>query len=499
MITGSTAAGEPIPPHFQFSTMAQSEDTQRVNIRMSAFFPKIKGTFGTNCEKEWPVTLGMNLKGGMDEREFRSYFLNSIVPLFPDAQDVRGKRVIMKVDSGPGRMELGFLAEARTLGFIIYPGVPNTTAVTQETDQSYGTFKTQFVKNLKILSDARLIGNYNIGLPPWMVGLVVFGGTDPISGVVVPCSAFNVAFSKERNCAVWEKCGAAPLTRACLQNNSQVRREMGDGEDATNTAMVHIQESNNVSTHFLLCNGYNGNAFKETIKKVSRKSVTVRHSAERIEKIQKATTHGNLFHATGGGHLTDDDIFLAAQKKVVETEIKELQKRKESAGKMLDIERKARLILVQTKSFQTYNIAELRVLLTYYQVKGLSGMKKDAMAEKWKEILQSQKDAPICIKWSANDEANLSQLTSRPITLADTALGRHQQVIKRQVSNVVTKMSREERDDLRKKLEKMDEMEEEDHSPLISVFPKLDCEKSPSKPEGSTEKNNIEGINESMI
>jgi hypothetical protein len=54
--------------------MAQSEDTQRVSQRMSAFFSKIKGTFGTNCEKEWPVTLGMCLKGGMDEREFRSYF-----------------------------------------------------------------------------------------------------------------------------------------------------------------------------------------------------------------------------------------------------------------------------------------------------------------------------------------------------------------------------------------------------------------------------------------
>ena len=57
----------------------------------------------------------MNLKGGMDEREFRSYFLNSIVPLFPEAQDVKGMRVIMKDDSGPGRMELGLLAEARTL------------------------------------------------------------------------------------------------------------------------------------------------------------------------------------------------------------------------------------------------------------------------------------------------------------------------------------------------------------------------------------------------
>ncbi len=85
-------------------------------------------------------------------------------------------------------------------------------AVTQETDQSYGPFKTQFQKNLKILSDSRLIGNHTTSLLPWMVGLVVFGGTDPISGVVVPCSAFDIAFSKEQNCAVWKKCGAAPLT-----------------------------------------------------------------------------------------------------------------------------------------------------------------------------------------------------------------------------------------------------------------------------------------------
>ena len=92
--------------------------------------------------------------------------------------------------------------------------------------------------------------------------------------------------------------------------------------------MIHIQESNNVSTHFLLRNGYDGNAFKDTIKKVSRKSVTLRHSTERIERIQQATTNGNRFHVTGGGHLADDDSFLAIQKKVVETEIKELQKRK---------------------------------------------------------------------------------------------------------------------------------------------------------------------------
>ena len=65
-----------------------------------------------------------------------------------------------------------------------------------------------------------------------MIGLVVFGGTDPISSVVVLYSAFDMGFSKEQNCAVWEKCGAALLTHACLQNNSQVRRAIGDDDNA---------------------------------------------------------------------------------------------------------------------------------------------------------------------------------------------------------------------------------------------------------------------------
>ena len=62
----------------------------------------------------------------------------------------------------------------------------------------------------------------------------------------------------------------------------------------------------------------------------------------------------------------------------------------------------------------------------------------------------------------------------------------------------------EEREDLRKSMEKMDEKEEEEHSPLISVMPKLAGEKSPSKPieqstKDETERNNIEGIDEAMM
>ncbi len=72
-------------------------------------------------------------------------------------------------------------------------------------------------------------------LPP-MVWLLVFGGTDPISLFVVE-SAFEFGFSQEKNLNSWSKCGAAPLTRCCLKNHSQVRREIGDNNNATNQVM----------------------------------------------------------------------------------------------------------------------------------------------------------------------------------------------------------------------------------------------------------------------
>ena len=66
-------------------------------------------------------------------------------------------------------------------------------------------------------------------------------------------------------------------------------------------------------------------------------------------------------------------------------------------------------------------------------------------------------------------------LTSQPIKMGDTALGRHQEVIKRQVDNVITKMSKKERGELKRKLESM---EEKDDSPEdISVMPNS-CTKS---------------------
>ena len=40
----------------------------------------------------------------MTEEEFCQYVLNSLVILYPDACDEPGKRVMIKVDSGPGSL-----------------------------------------------------------------------------------------------------------------------------------------------------------------------------------------------------------------------------------------------------------------------------------------------------------------------------------------------------------------------------------------------------------
>ncbi len=55
----------------------------------------------------------------MDSEEFEKYVLGSIVPLYPTAQDKPGHCVMLKVDSGPGRMNLNLLARLQQLGFVM--------------------------------------------------------------------------------------------------------------------------------------------------------------------------------------------------------------------------------------------------------------------------------------------------------------------------------------------------------------------------------------------
>jgi len=185
MITGSSANGEVIPTHFQFQTKAQTEEKEAIRVECIWYMLSVLGTFGYSTKKSFPTSIGLNSKGGMDADDFFEYIKMTIMKLFPDAAPELGKWVVTKCDSVPGRSNAELLAYMRFHGFLLFPGVPNTTAVTQETDQNYGPFQSAFRLNLQVIIDARIENNKSTSLAPWMVGLIVFGGEDPDTGAII--------------------------------------------------------------------------------------------------------------------------------------------------------------------------------------------------------------------------------------------------------------------------------------------------------------------------
>ena len=142
MIGGCTARGEPLPPHFQFPTKATAEERERIRTEVAEYCLFVRGKWGLDrlCSKT--PTFGLNEKGGMNDKEFEDYLVESLTVLFPNAKPLSGQWVIIKVDSGPGRLNITMLARLRMMGFILYPGVPNTTLVTQEQDRLTASSRT---------------------------------------------------------------------------------------------------------------------------------------------------------------------------------------------------------------------------------------------------------------------------------------------------------------------------------------------------------------------
>ena len=149
MISGSTAAGEPLPPHFQFQTSAHTAETEAIRIETTRYMLNVRGTFGHQSEQSFPISLGLNSKGGMNGEEFFEYIQKSIMKLYPDAAPVKGCWVVIKCDSGPGRLNPTLLAYLRYHGFILYPGVPNTAAVCRRQTKAMGRSKVQSAQTFK--------------------------------------------------------------------------------------------------------------------------------------------------------------------------------------------------------------------------------------------------------------------------------------------------------------------------------------------------------------
>ncbi len=84
----------------------------------------------------------------MNNEEFEHCIDNSIVPLFPNLEDMPRKCILLKVNSGCGCNGRDLLNKCWFRGVYIYPILPNSTSMQQETDISYGPFKGVVWRNL---------------------------------------------------------------------------------------------------------------------------------------------------------------------------------------------------------------------------------------------------------------------------------------------------------------------------------------------------------------
>ena len=54
------------------------------------------------------TTFGFNAKGEIDNEQFREYFKTNVSPMYPDVDNEADTRMMVKVDSGPGKLEIVF-------------------------------------------------------------------------------------------------------------------------------------------------------------------------------------------------------------------------------------------------------------------------------------------------------------------------------------------------------------------------------------------------------
>jgi len=345
-------------------------------------------------------------------------------PLYLDMADVPGKRVLMKVDSGPGRMNTEMLAELRLKGMYLMPGVPNTTQVTQETDQSYGQYKSIYRRNLRLLSQRRQPWKKPVVLTD--LAILVFGGVDRVTGSKVE-NTFKKAFSKEKNLSCWRICGAVPLTRSPL-SNPNVRQEVEhiDGQNnKSQEQLKQIEQWNHYYCDFLTARGYAGSHLISyaPIRKTTP-AITIPNTKERVQAIRDTKSSGMMFYATGGQHLNPDDFFMARvmAKREGEASAKMKQKAIRLETIALDQETKS---LLREKAFdltaeteKKFVLPEIKLLCKWKGLKLAASKKQDFVSA---HIAAAR--PPLPEQWTIEDEQALLNIQSQNVDLKATALG----------------------------------------------------------------------------
>ena len=189
---------------------------------------------------------------------------------------------------------------------------------------------------------------------------------------------------------------------------------------------------------------------KITLKPVECTSVlTLSHSQERIELLSQAKTHGNIFAATGGVHLTAIDIFKGIVLKQRKVEREKLAKEKTVRMRQEKVATNAMIIqAAKGEDVTKLTGADLTILLTWYQHANVSKMKLDEKLAAWVDIVSSGRAPPSYERWTEVDDSKFLEAQSNIVEMAHTALGHLEELKKKEMVLAAMTMSNDEFDQL---------------------------------------------------
>ena len=156
------------------------------------------------------------------------------------------------------------------------------------------------------------------------------------------------------------------------------------------------------------------------------------HSEERIEALQKASTAGANFHATGGEVLNSDDVFVAKEKKIRTAKIADLLRKKLTADKHVKLsqdytktlgEIDVRIDLWKGAASEIGKLKNepLKKLVAYYLLGEKVPTTKKPLVKSWLENRGEEGDGPAgFVDFTIEDHAELKKLQEDKISVDET-------------------------------------------------------------------------------
>jgi hypothetical protein len=406
---------EALPPFIIFPTKAKQENVQ-INPHTLRSFHQIKGQYGLDKAIWWDSCIAKTYSGGMQGYIWNKWITEYLMYYYPDAQDVPGKRVLIKADSGPGESSVDetvwlllltnflslllliagrnfgevardFLVMLRVCGFYFYPGLPNGTELGQEMDQLFSKLKGLLYGNRDKLWKARLKeGRENAVLTLNDIGYILFGGEIQLeSGQQITLEkAFEQGLTPDLIQGAREKCGYCPATRAAL-NSERLRHEVvedvsgniDNDADPYGSLLNQLEIDNHKVCEKLIEKGYPAASvhnMRLTVRRVTANQIQGREATmtqqgtrARQDALMQVHTAGQYYHVTNGGWVMNcTDMMFVHERKLMTAQYQKMIKEKDVHSEFAKI-KDAYDVFVASPAFRSdcarWKVPELKVIL----------------------------------------------------------------------------------------------------------------------------------------